>query len=175
MLAWQHTLVGLLDLGYKCRIRLPLFISAGFVLCHIFSVYLPTVEINVEVIEENRAGLEEDTEEEENEVFDAKKVSPLKLSLRGIEVRASSSSCSNDTKDGLRGQDDKVQELVTNPDSEHRLQDDNAMFPSKDPVTPVKRGAVLDISSEEEDEIGIMHRQDQVLGSDPGSQDPKSL
>ena len=36
-------------------------------LCHIFSVYLPTVEINVEVIEENRAGLEEDTEEEEEE------------------------------------------------------------------------------------------------------------
>jgi len=67
---FQHTLVGLLDLGYKCRIRLPLFISAGFVLCHIFSVYLPTVEINVEVIEENRAGLEEDTEEEEEEESD---------------------------------------------------------------------------------------------------------
>ena len=39
-------------------------------LCHIFSVYLPTVEINVEVIEENRAGLEEDTEEEEEEESD---------------------------------------------------------------------------------------------------------
>ena len=63
---FQHTLVGLLDLGYKCRIRLPLFISAGFVLCHIFSVYLPTVEINVEVIEENRAGLEDEDEEEED-------------------------------------------------------------------------------------------------------------
>ena len=62
---FQHTLIGLFDLGYKCRIRLPLFISAGFVLCHIFSVYLPTVEINVEVIEENRAGLEEEDEEEE--------------------------------------------------------------------------------------------------------------
>ena len=36
-------------------------------LCHIFSVYLPTVEINVEVIEENRAGLEEEDEEEEEE------------------------------------------------------------------------------------------------------------
>ena len=43
------------------RIRLPLFISAGFVLCHIFSVYLPTVEINVEVIEDNRAEEEEVT------------------------------------------------------------------------------------------------------------------
>ena len=36
-------------------------------LCHIFSVYLPTVEINVEVIEENRAGLEDEDEEEEEE------------------------------------------------------------------------------------------------------------
>merc|ERR1719209_909583 len=61
---FQHTLVGLLDLGYKCRIRLPLFISAGFVLCHIFSVYLPTVEINVEVIEDNRVEEEEEDEEE---------------------------------------------------------------------------------------------------------------
>ena len=34
-------------------------------LCHIFSVYLPTVEINVEVIEENRQ--EEEPEEEEEE------------------------------------------------------------------------------------------------------------
>jgi len=60
---FQGTLIQLLDLGYKCRIRLPLFISAGFVLCHIFSVYLPTVEINVEVIEDNHA--EEDEEDEE--------------------------------------------------------------------------------------------------------------
>jgi len=61
---FQGTLIQLLDLGYKCRIRLPLFISAGFVLCHIFSVYLPTVEINVEVIEDNRAEEEEEDEEE---------------------------------------------------------------------------------------------------------------
>ena len=45
-------------------------------LCHIFSVYLPTVEINVEVIEENRAGLEEDTEEEEEEESDEEELSP---------------------------------------------------------------------------------------------------
>ena len=64
-------------MGYKCRIRLPLFISAGFVLCHIFSVYLPTVEINVEVIEENRAGLEEedDYEEEEEETEEEEELS----------------------------------------------------------------------------------------------------
>jgi len=60
---FQGTLIQLLDLGYKCRIRLPLFISVGFVLCHFFSVYLPTVEINVEVIEENNAEEEEDEDE----------------------------------------------------------------------------------------------------------------
>jgi len=62
---FQHSLIGLLDLGYKCRIRLPLFISAGFVLCHIFSVYLPTVEINVEVIEDNPAEEQEEEYDEE--------------------------------------------------------------------------------------------------------------
>ena len=49
------------------RIRLPLFISAGFVLCHIFSVYLPTVEINVEVVEENRREGTESSDDEEDE------------------------------------------------------------------------------------------------------------
>jgi len=76
---FQHTLVGLLDLGYKCRIRLPLFISAGFVLCHIFSVYLPTVEINVEVIEENRAGLEEEDDYEEEEEEESEEEEELSL------------------------------------------------------------------------------------------------
>ena len=45
-------------------IRLPLFISAGFALCHIFSVYLPVLEINVEVIDDNRPEEEEEDEEE---------------------------------------------------------------------------------------------------------------
>jgi len=38
------------------------------VLCHIFSVYLPTVEINVEVIEDNPA-------EEQEEEFDEEELS----------------------------------------------------------------------------------------------------
>ena len=52
---------------FPFRIRLPLFISAGFVLCHVFSVYLPTVEINVDVVEDNRNqdDSDEDSEEEE--------------------------------------------------------------------------------------------------------------
>jgi len=62
---FHGTLLHLLRLGYKCRIRLPLFISAGFFLCHVFSVYLPTVEINVEVIEDNRA--EDDVEDDDDE------------------------------------------------------------------------------------------------------------
>lgn len=109
----------------------------------------PPLVIASPIIEQDE---EDSTEVEDNEVFDDKRVSPLKLSLRGIEVRATSSSCSNecDTKDGLsgRGQDGKIQELVTNPDSEHRLQDDNAMDTQLPPVTPVKRGAVLDISND---------------------------
>ena len=83
---FQHTLVGLLDLGYKCRIRLPLFISAGFVLCHIFSVYLPTVEINVEVIEENRAGLEEEDDYEEEEETEEEEELSLADSDSGSEA-----------------------------------------------------------------------------------------
>jgi len=66
---FQRTLINLLDFGYKCRIRLPLFISAGFVLCHVFSVYLPTVEINVEVIEDNRPEDEDPDEEDEDEEY----------------------------------------------------------------------------------------------------------
>ena len=53
------------------RIRLPLFISAGFVLCHIFSVYLPTVEINVEVIEDIRQEEEQDEEDDEEYSIDS--------------------------------------------------------------------------------------------------------
>ena len=48
-------------------------------LCHIFSVYLPTVEINVEVIEENRAGLEDEDEEEEEEEEDSEDEEELSL------------------------------------------------------------------------------------------------
>ena len=134
---------------------------------------------------------EEDTEEEDNDVFDDKRVSPLKLSLRGIGVRGSSSSGSGSSNTGSGSSNSgsgssssgsgssnsgsgssnsgsgssnsgpgssnlgsaKIPEIVTNPDSEHRLQDDNAMFPSKvdtqmPPVTPVKRGAVLDITND---------------------------
>jgi len=62
---FHASLVRLLELGYKCRIRLPLFISAGFVLCHIFSNYVPRVEINVEVIEDDHPEEEQEDEEEE--------------------------------------------------------------------------------------------------------------
>ena len=55
------------SVSFTFRIRLPLFISAGFVLCHIFSVYLPTVEINVEVVEENRREGTESSDDEEDE------------------------------------------------------------------------------------------------------------
>lgn len=76
--------IRLLDLGYSLRLRLPLFVSAAFVLCHFvryfgqstsnlnlnskfdgyFSNYIPRVEINVQVIEEEPAE-DQDTEGED--------------------------------------------------------------------------------------------------------------
>jgi len=83
---FQRTLLDLLNFGYKCRLRLPLFISAGFVLCHVFSVYLPTVEINVEVIEENRGAEgtsdhEEDEDDDEYSIADDSDDSELDLAV----------------------------------------------------------------------------------------------
>ncbi len=52
-------LSGLLGLAYKCRIRLPIFVSATFLLCHLVLKYVPRVEINVQVVEE-----EEEEEED---------------------------------------------------------------------------------------------------------------
>jgi len=77
---FQRTFIDLLDFGYKCRIRLPLFISAGFVLCHVFSVYLPTVEINVDVIEDN-LGQNEDSDEESDEEYSLEEDSDSDLDL----------------------------------------------------------------------------------------------
>lgn len=70
---FQGTVLQLLQLGYKCRIRLPLFISAGFVLCHIFSFYLPNVDIRVEVIEE------EEAEEADGDDFEEESDSDIEL------------------------------------------------------------------------------------------------
>lgn len=61
---FQSSLLRLLNLGYKCRIRLPLVISAGFTLLHIFVNYVPRIEINVEWIEDEQPA------EEEEEVSD---------------------------------------------------------------------------------------------------------
>jgi hypothetical protein len=46
-------LLHLIDLGYKLRFRLPFFISSAFVACHLISNYVPRVEINVQVVEED--------------------------------------------------------------------------------------------------------------------------
>lgn len=72
---FQSSLLRLLNLGYKCRIRLPLVISAGFTLLHIFVNYVPRIEINVEPAEEEEEEVSDtatttdsvDQEEEEEE------------------------------------------------------------------------------------------------------------
>lgn len=57
----RYCLIRLFDLAYSFRLRLPLLVSAGWVLCHFFSFmpFFPRVEINVEVDEEDD---EEDVE-----------------------------------------------------------------------------------------------------------------
>ena len=60
---------------------MPLVISGCFVLCHIFSVYLPTVEINVEVIEENRPEEEVESEDEEYSIDSGDSDSDLDLAV----------------------------------------------------------------------------------------------
>lgn len=56
----HHFLLRLFDLAYSFRLRLPLLVSAGFFLCHFFSIYFPRVEINVE--------LDEDDDEDDVEI-----------------------------------------------------------------------------------------------------------
>ena len=70
-----------MNVCFLFRIRLPLVISGCFVLCHIFSVYLPTVEINVEVIEENRQEEEPEEEDEEYSIDSEDSESDLDLAV----------------------------------------------------------------------------------------------
>ena len=63
----RYILLRLFDLGYALRLRLPLLISAGFFLCHLFSIYFPRIEINVEVVEEED-DLDDEEEVEEVEI-----------------------------------------------------------------------------------------------------------
>ena len=76
--AFHSKLLYLLELGYKCRLRLPLIISSSFILLHVFSNYVPRVEINVEVVENQEivveaaeAEPESQSDEEEEEVEEA--------------------------------------------------------------------------------------------------------
>jgi len=66
---FHSSLVSLLDLGYKCRVRMPLFIGAGFVICHLFANYIPQFDLHIVVVgdeeeeeEELDSGQEEDSE-----------------------------------------------------------------------------------------------------------------
>lgn len=47
---FRTKLLYLLNLGYALRIRLPLFISAGFVVCHFLSNYVPQVVVPLQVV-----------------------------------------------------------------------------------------------------------------------------
>ena len=55
----RYILLSLFDLAYRCRLKLPILVSVGWFFCHYFSIYFPTIEIDVELEEE-----EEDDDEE---------------------------------------------------------------------------------------------------------------
>lgn len=61
---FRAKVIRLLDLGYALRVRLPLFVSCAFVLCHFISNYVPRVEINVQVIEEEDENQDEGDNDE---------------------------------------------------------------------------------------------------------------
>ena len=52
-------LLSLLNLGYKLRLRLPLFISAGFGLAHLFSSYVVELEVGLDESEDEEDDLDE--------------------------------------------------------------------------------------------------------------------
>ena len=54
--AFHLRLLSLLDLGYKLRLRLPLFISAGFGLAHLFSSYVVELEVGLDESEDEEDG-----------------------------------------------------------------------------------------------------------------------
>ena len=66
----RYVLLRLFDLGYALRLRLPLLISAGFFLCHLFSIYFPRIEINVEVVEDDIDDEEDIEIDDENEAVE---------------------------------------------------------------------------------------------------------
>ena len=68
---FHSRLLTLFNLGYKCRLQLPICISVGFFLCHLFSNYVPRVEINVQVVEEElQVDIEDDDSTEPEEEYE---------------------------------------------------------------------------------------------------------
>ena len=75
-----------MDLGYKCRFKLPLIISVGFALSHLFSYYVPRVEIIVEDEEVDDDDLDPDVDVEEYEVADDDDEEEIQVQV-GVEFR----------------------------------------------------------------------------------------
>ena len=67
---FRKKVIQLLDLGYALRLKLPLIVSAGFVLCHLFISYVPRVEIIVQPVDGEGDGDGDDEDEAEWEDLD---------------------------------------------------------------------------------------------------------
>lgn len=65
---FRTKVIQLFDLGYALRLKLPLFVSAGFVLCHLFISYVPRVEILVQPVDDQ--GEDDDDGDDEEDYND---------------------------------------------------------------------------------------------------------
>ena len=58
----RYVLLRLFDLGYSLRLRLPILIFVGFLLCYVKSINPPRIEINLEIVDD------ENPEEDQQQV-----------------------------------------------------------------------------------------------------------
>jgi len=123
---FRKKIIQLFDLGYASRLRLIFCISAGFVLCHIFISYVPTVEIIVEADgeqddDEDEEDDEQDSDEEEEETeADVAEGADEEVESNSTEVSESQeksteeSPCSSSTTEAKNTEEELKEESLPN-------------------------------------------------------------
>lgn len=123
---FRKKIIQLFDLGYASRLRLIFCISAGFVLCHIFISYVPTVEIIVEADgeqdeDEDEEDDDQDSDEEEEETeADIAEEADEEVESNSTEVSESQeksteeSPCSSSTTEAKNTEEELKEESLPN-------------------------------------------------------------
>jgi len=124
---FRKKIIQLFDLGYASRLRLIFCISAGFVLCHIFISYVPTVEIIVEADgeqddDEDEEDDEQDSDEEEEEETEADVVEGADEEVESNSTEVSESQekstdespCSSSTTEAKNTEEELKEESLPN-------------------------------------------------------------